>query len=235
MAEKRTIFSGRIALSLSPAALIGGIISLCAGFVLVFSLGVLLGRGYNLEERIPKLERILPEPVTPMPPRIIAEDQSPPGPHANARSAADSRQTGVIYQGDLAFRENLRPPAPPPATPARQANQQPGTQGADPSPRPPDQDRERPPLPAASGDSQVYHYVYQVAAYRNEAPCLAFVYRLQRDGFRARMERTSSDGTTWYRTLIDFTGTPDDTVALREAITNYGVPRVILRSRTPAG
>ena len=244
----------RVTLTLSPAALAGGIVSLCAGFVLVFSLGVLLGRGYNLEERIPKLERILPEPATFLPPRIIAEGEAAqerhiPTPGPDTAGNENDRRTGVIHQGDLASRDNLRQPASPPrpAGTGGQTNQRPASRNAGRNDanaaldsRPLEQNRELAvqsgaSSPAASGDNQVYHYVYQLAAYRSEAPCRAFVDRLQRDGFRARVEASGSDGAAWYRALLDFTGRADETDALREAMMkNYGIQRVLMRSKTPA-
>ena len=252
MSEKRLI------ISLSPAALASGIGCLCAGFVLVFSLGVLLGRGHNLEERIPQLERIMPERATPMPPRIIAEDVTTvttasgatPEQHAGAATSTElgiepaapgiagseaNRQTGVIPPGDLAFRDNLRTPASPTRQPGSmagataQANQRPTAP-------PPTQAVLGQATPGQSvlGDSQIYHYVYQVAAYRSEAPCIAFVDRLNKAGFRARMERSESSGAIWYRAMIDFTGRPDDIDALREAMKTYGIDRLLMRSKIPA-
>ena len=259
----------RITLSLTPAALAGGVISLCAGFVLIFFLGVLLGRGHNLEERIPKLERILPEPATPAPPHIIAEDVPAPagqtsqapleqqagsgassGTTGGPNAPSDIRQDGVIPQGELAFRDNLRTPASQARQPqaAGQVGGQAATppssgqsaqrailQAAQPTTPPPGIQAAPPTSPAPAVDTQVYHYVYQVAAYRGEAACLAFVDRLQRAGLRARMEVAGDDGgTTWYRALVDFTGRPDETHALREIIQGFGIDRIMMRSRTPA-
>jgi len=211
----------RLTISLPPAALACGIVCLCAGFVLVFILGLLLGRGHNLEERIPKLERILPERATPAPPHIIAEDAAPAKPEQHVSVAPPT----VIPQGDLAFRDTLKTPAPqrpaPTAAPPAKAPAQTtaGQSVANQSP---------------PGDNQVYQYVYQAAAYKSETPCIAFVDRLNKAGFRARMDRSESGGVIWYRAMIDFTGKPDDTDALREAMQKYGVQRLIMRSKIPA-
>jgi len=242
----------RLTISLSPAALAGGIVCLCAGFVLVFSLGVLLGRGHNLEERIPKLERILPERATPTPPQVIAEDapsvpggperQSPAKPEEQT-SATPAKDPGakpgvappaVIPQGDLAFRDNLKTPAKP----AQQAGT--GASATAPAKQPPAASQATGQSAATTagqtspGDNQVYHYVYQAAAYKSEAPCAAFVNKLNKAGFRARTDRSESGGTVWYRAMIDFTGKPDDTDALRVSMQKYGVQRLLMRSKTPA-
>jgi cell division protein FtsN len=277
----------RITISLSPPALVGGLVSLCAGFVLVFSLGVLLGRGYNLETRIPKLERILPERATPAPPQIIAEDEktrsdsgeleengrqrprATPERHTSAGSgmAEENRPSGVISQGDLEYRDNLKQSAPlsrPAAPPKPQDKPKPQEKAPDrqsANAQTPAGQRDTgaaPDLPlpglapertapvrtsaqeaaggnTVSGDTQMYHYVYQAAAYKDEASCAAFTDRLKRAGLKARMEKSPSGGVIWYRTVVDFTGKPDDTDTLREKLKNHGVPRVILKSKTPAG
>jgi cell division protein FtsN len=266
--------------------------------VLVFSLGVLLGRGYNLEARIPELERILPERATPTPPQVIAEDERTqsgsagrePGEHGGQRPQAtpeqhtsagpdmaeENRQSGVISQGDLGYRDNLKQSAPlsRPAVPPKQPDKpKPQEKAPDKQADKPKQDRQSANAQApagqrdtsavpdlrpqgqtlertapvrtsaqeasgsntASGDTQIYHYVYQAAAYKDEPSCAAFTDKLKKAGFKARVEKSLSDGVTWYRTVVDFTGKPDDTDALREKLKNHGVPRVILKSKTPAG
>ena len=269
----------RITLSLTPPALIGGMLGLCAGFVLVFSLGVLLGRGHNLEERIPRLEQLLPEKAAPQPPVVIAEgenrdQQSTAANGRNATREEPPMPSGIIGQGDLEYRDNLKQPtqpqrpAPPPPTrttpekpaakpeqvkpqtqkPAAQAAGQtppraadrtpasgsPGLQPLGPNMTPVASGPERTaPVNAAQSDGQRFQYVYQAAAYKDEPSCSAFAAKLKKAGFQARVQKSDSDGTVWYRTMVDFTGTPDATDVLRENLKKHGVPRVLLKSKTP--
>ena len=271
----------RITLSLSPAAAMGGIVGLCAGFVLIFSLGVLLGRGHNLGKSIPELERIMPERAVPAPPQVIAEDVNPAAPQTPAAQSAPQSEgdaahqeppaSGVIAQGDLGYRENLKQPAPAarPAAAQGKPSAKPGDEpkqtdkatdklnasdktvdkpkpaatraGASPDLRPLSSGPERtaPIKPvgqegASSGDTQLYHYIYQAAAYKDELACAAFADKLKKAGFKAGVQKSVDGATTWYRTVVDFTGKPDDTDALREKLKQHGVPRVIMTSKTPA-
>lgn len=239
----------RITVTFSPPALMGALLGLCAGFALVFTLGVLLGRGYNLEKTIPELERVLPTPAATQPPQIIAEDEplTPPdaaaGNTAVATVAEDrARPAGIIAPGDLEYRDNLKNRA----APARQAAQNPPSKpspNADARAKPPSKPVETAKPAAkpeaktgakAGADTQVYHYVYQVAAYKAEGPCAAFTNKLKKAGFKARMLKSTEGGVTWYRTMIDFTGKPDETDALREKLKNHGVPKAIIKGKTPA-
>lgn len=266
MSEKLTMTPARpgrrITISLSPPALAGGIIGLCTGFVLIFTLGVLLGRGHNLERSIPELERILPERATHTPPQIIAADETQPAPRQTADNAApeEGRPAGVISRGDLGYRDNLKQTARParPAVNAAKTERQTdtgkqkstanaaknaGRQAPGAAPAPPTPARSANPAKATdqakaagarpSGDTQVYRYVYQVAAYKDEAACAAFANTLKKAGFNARVQKSDSDGTVWYRTMIDFTGRPDDTDTLRDNLKKYDVPRALLKSKTP--
>jgi cell division protein FtsN len=78
--------------------------------------------------------------------------------------------------------------------------------------------------------------VYQAAAYKDQPSCDRFTATLKRAGFGARTEKlVDGKGVTWFRVMIDFSGTPEATDALREKLKDHGVPRVLLRSKAPAG
>ncbi|MDR0827252.1 MAG: AsmA family protein [Desulfovibrio sp.] len=85
-----------------------------------------------------------------------------------------------------------------------------------------------------NGDATVYNYVYQAGSYKDEAVCEKFTQQLRAAGFKARTAKSVSGDQVWFRTLIDFTGRPDDTNALRERLKQHGVARPILNGKTPA-
>jgi len=39
---------------------------------------------------------------------------------------------------------------------------------------------------------------------------------------------------TWYRILVSFRGTPEDTRALRATLLKQGIDKIIMRSKVPA-
>ncbi|MDL2280076.1 SPOR domain-containing protein [Desulfovibrio sp. OttesenSCG-928-G11] len=233
-------------ISLSPARMLGGLLLLGLGFVCVFCLGVVIGRGHEPEAGIPELARIMPEPAQRNAPRVIdADSANEPAPGAQNSSQAAGRP-GIIAPADLEYRAHLKEPplamgqkagaAPPaqartqnpsPSTPARTAeNKAPAAQ----------------PTPAAAAgeqrtknpDQQIYHYSYQAASFKDSPSCDSFAAKLTRAGFKTRTEKIEADGKIWYRVMVDFTGRPDDTDALRDKLKAHGVPKALLRGKTPA-
>lgn len=230
-----------VTITVSLSTLIGGIMAIGAGFVLVFALGILLGRGHNVEAGIPELERMMPQPGPSQAPVVISGDT--PAPAGNNGTAAAG---GVIPQSELEYRVNLKPgtgASPPRKTPPAAPKPQDTAREKPQAQKPAETPRSTPTAapqtapaasPQPSGDTQVYHYVYQAAAYKDQPSCDAFTARLQKAGFRARTLKEPGETTTWYKTVIDFTGKPDDTDALREKLKANGVPRVIMKSKVPA-
>ncbi len=80
----------------------------------------------------------------------------------------------------------------------------------------------------------VYNYVYQVAAFKDMPSTESMRKKLQAAGIATRVEKSAEGGTTWYKLLTPFRGRPEDTRALKNALAGQGLPRVILRSKTPA-
>lgn len=84
------------------------------------------------------------------------------------------------------------------------------------------------------GDSRVYRYVYQVAAFPDPAAAREFKSRLEGIGLKAALEQvTDSAGRTWSRVLVHFQGAPEDTRGLKDKLSGVGVSRVILRDKKP--
>ncbi|MDR0339345.1 MAG: SPOR domain-containing protein, partial [Desulfovibrio sp.] len=235
----------RISLSVTPATLVGSLIMLVIGFVAVFSLGVLLGRGHTPEAGIPRLAGILPEP-SPMPaPVVIATDEdgtdSPDAswPSADASGSSSERDSaegraaladsageadgqgdakaGVMAQGDLGYRDHLKtgPPADKTKTQAGGGPDAPQNRQ-----RPSDKNAPAPSAPEAQtrADTQVYRYVYQVASYKSAEGSHRFAEKLKAAGFTASTEKSQGIDAVWYRTLIDFIGKPNDMDALRDKL-----------------
>ncbi|MDL2207155.1 SPOR domain-containing protein [Desulfovibrio sp. OttesenSCG-928-F20] len=207
----------RINISLSPAGLISSLLLLCLGFVGVFSLGILVGRGHNPEAGIPELARIMPEPAPLNAPTVIAEDSG-----LLAQTPAPAATEGIIDQGNLEYRDHLKTPA----TQEKARVQE--TTAARPAPD------SAPTIVSVSADTQVYHYSYQAASFRDQPSCDAFSAKLAKAGFKSRTEKVESEGVIWYRVMVDFTGRPDDTNALRDKLKEHGVPKALLRGKSPA-
>ena len=168
-----------------------------------------MGRGYAPENHIPELARLMPRAEDSPPPVIIAPDVP----------RAPEEGTAVLQPGDMAYRHALKG-APPRAVPLSAPSQ-----------------AASPPAPPAEPPKNLlsYDYVYQVAAYKAAEPCDALVAGLRKAGITASTEKsTSAAGTKWYKTLVNFRGTPDDVDLLREELRAFQLNTLILCSKTPA-
>lgn len=261
--DKRAAGSGRtITITLRLPTAVSGLIILCAGFIAVFSLGILLGRGYDIEGRIPQLERIMPQAAHPEQPSVVAQDQtrsigqstdSAPGGTEPAAGGSGSGQDNtaartvaapshppsdprgqVMGQGDLAYRDSLKQRQRPSGQKQGAARQEPSGGKTATTAREKTGSAKQTQPEGAAGKQNAFAYVYQVAAYKDAAMSDKLAARLKAAGIRARTEKFQGSGSTWYRTVVDFRGSPDDTDGLRAKLKAQGLTRLILKSKTPA-
>ncbi|MDR3176168.1 MAG: SPOR domain-containing protein [Desulfovibrio sp.] len=234
---------------------LGSLVAVFALFIIsvaaVFFLGVIIGRGYSPEERIPELARLMPEPAPPTAPKVIVPSEEEKG--QGAPPVAGDAPAEAIPRADLDYRDHLKnqsadasgariggvPGNAKPQSPAghkndstagRKNESEAGSKkeggaggvkgGAEGS--------------AKNAGAPVYNYVYQAASYKDEASSERFTRELRAAGFKARTAKVFSGGNLWFRTLVEFTGRPDDTDLLREKLKAHGVPRAILLTKTPS-
>ncbi|MDR1489900.1 MAG: SPOR domain-containing protein [Desulfovibrio sp.] len=226
---------------LHPGSLIVIFVLFVMSVAAVFFLGVIIGRGYSLEERIPELARLMPEAAPPAAPKVIVPSEEDGSEVAPLPPAAGDAPEVAIPRADLDYREHLKhqsagasgqqagngqpPGGAKPQSPAEAGRKNEGAAGgvkkeADGS--------------AKNADAPIYNYVYQVASYKEEASSEKFARKLRAAGIRARTEKVASGGKIWFRTLVDFTGRPEDTDLLREQLKSHGVPRALLLTKAPA-
>lgn len=204
-----------------PQAVFGALFALFL-LVWVFIFGIMLGGGYNPEDTVPELARVMPAPGPPAAPSGPA-----PGPEPVPDVPPRGNMNEVLQSRDLQYHDSLKerdvregsraaPPSPPPAQPAAQASAS-----------------ARPPAASQSQDQTVYTYVYQVAAFNNASGAEGMRKKLQGGGLTAKVDKSVSNGTTWYRIMVSFRGKPEDTRALRERLAAYGINAIILRGKAP--
>lgn len=232
--------SGRVlTLNLRLPTVLGGMAVLFCGFVFVFILGLLLGSGYDLEERLPVLEKVLPQKAATVPPVVIAKNEegkvvtteggksgaeSPKGEQQKsdaAKAEADdwgkSSGRGIIEQGDLAYRDRLKSdkPASSRSKTAAQAQKD-------------DKQKE------AQKKEERFRYVFQAASYKAQDYADRFTAKLKGQGIKARTLKSVEKNSTWYRVMIDFTGTPSQVGELQKTMRANGVSSMVQTSKKPA-
>lgn len=80
---------------------------------------------------------------------------------------------------------------------------------------------------------QRFKYVYQAASFKDKASADRYTASLKADGLNARTDKSADNKVTWYRVLLDLTGTTDDADTLRAAMRAKGVPKILMRSKEP--
>ncbi|SHN66222.1 SPOR domain-containing protein [Desulfovibrio litoralis] len=86
------------------------------------------------------------------------------------------------------------------------------------------------PEPKVSTSEPRFHYVYQVAASKDQSQAEQALKQISGIGIKGRLER--QDG--WIKILVDFVGTPDETQALKDALAKIKITRIIMRDKKPA-
>ena len=189
--------------------------------VWAFIFGVMIGRGHNPEETVPKLAKVMPSPE---------------------KKTELAARPDVIKPQDLGYRETLKSkePAREPKTAPQQAPPKeespsktappvkPETPKAEETPKPVQQN-----TPPSANDETVYDFLYQVAASNNKQASETLRKKLDASGLTTRIVQSESNGTTWNRILVVFRGTPDDTRMLRDKLATLGITQAILREKTP--
>ncbi len=202
---------------------VGGIAVLAlTGF---FIMGILIGRGYQPEEDMPELVRIMPSPQ-----EEVADSSGP--------------DTGILKPEELQFTEEL-------TRSAEEVNATvPETAQADAAAQDEDSEAGKVEVPkqavkpeaakpavlkpkARKPGDQVFDYVYQVASFKEEAMADAFIAKLAQAGFKADKESVQAGNATWHRVLVLFQGTPDETDVLKEALQEFKIKKPLMRSKKP--
>lgn len=226
-----------------------GIVTLI-GLGWVFMLGVIVGRGYHPEQKMPELARILPaQPhLAPPPPAqaqrndvIKAEELKfmnslkgrPTGNNTTAavaqakpaeQKAADAKKPSAQEQAEAKAKDRSRKAQEQKAEEARKAEAAKKAKAEEAKAK----------AAREAAEKETFDYVYQVAAFKDEAPAKTMRTKLESAGLRTRIESQKDKSVTWYRLLVNFKGSPEDTRALRATLQKQGIDKIIMRSKVPA-
>ena len=194
----------------------------------VFALGIIIGRGFSPEEKLPVLGRLVPPSSAEMEDEnpeifkpedlgfltelkrqpVLSSDEQPAAPETGAAVPA----TGTTRTAPGTTSAAGTPPAVTQAgTPAAEA------------PRPASTER--------------FAYVFQVIAYKKPEQADAFRDKLEQAGLRTRLniDKDGSGKARFYRIQVLVTGTEADAEEARAVLARHGIKEPFLASRKPAG
>ncbi len=199
--------SRKYTISLSFSGLItSGIISIIAiGWI--FAFGVIVGRGYNPEKKLPELASLLPAP--------------------EGGEEVPKEAKGILKPEELTFMTDLKQ-AQPAAGVLGKADAkpaQPAAQPANPAPAP---------QPAEPAEPR-YDFVFQAAAYKSKESANRLRAGMESAGLRSRMtvEKDGKGRPKWYRVQMVVRGTDAEATAARQALAKLGVTDATQASKKP--
>ena len=209
---------------------------------LFFVLGVLVGRGHRPESAIPPIERIMPTEGAAGPgsageilkPEELtySEQLSKKGPEAQPSKPIDEVERKAPEKSKAP--EKIKTEDKAKAKAAEQATATAKVEAlaaAKTGARPEGKSAVK--ADGKDEDTQVYDYIYQAASFPDEGQAASFLKRVKAAGLKAGIENGTANGKAWYRVVVFFRGTPAATRGLKEKLGGLGVPKPLMRAKTP--
>ena len=205
---EKKLSNRKYTISLSFSGLItSGIITIIAiGWI--FAFGVIVGRGYNPEKKMPELARLLPPP----------EGQDAP-----------KEAKGILKPEELTFMTDLKQTQPA----ANAAPNKPEAKAAHPTAQPVAAATPKP--EAASADKAKYDFVFQAVAYKSKDSADKLRERMEGEGLRTRMtiEKDNKGRPKWFRVQVLVRGTDADAAAAKQVLVKMGLKDATQVSKKP--
>lgn len=206
-----TGFGRTCTVRISFAGLLAGGIILLIALGWMFAFGVIVGRGYDPEEKLPKLASLLPRQDT------------------GRDVQSEAEEPGILKAEELTFMRDLRLPSTGGA--ALPAPTPPSAPAAPPVPAEPGPEQARKP------DTGKYVFVFQVAAFKNSSQSDNLRERLEEEGLRTRMtiEKDNKGKPRWYRVQVILRGTEADAEEVMGILQKVRLRDARVISKTAAG
>lgn len=235
-------------LRLTLSSIMTAVIVLVIGIGWSFVLGVMVGRGYNPEKKIPQLASFLPK-----------EDEDV---QATTSRMGDNQPVDKIMRAeDLSYSSSLKGKpgqgklAPPPkaGTEAKPKNMQNATAAVatvhDPAAAvsqtalppsavektlAPAQASAQSPAQAPAKPQATFDFTFQTATFKDTDSVDKLRARLEGAGLRTRMEKTSGK-TPLYKVMVLFRGSAEAAQEVKQSLVNMGLGQPIQRGKSPVG
>ncbi|XPV76300.1 MAG: SPOR domain-containing protein [Desulfovibrio sp.] len=219
-----------------------------------FILGVLIGRGYQPEETVPELARIMPKPPIPdengshSNPVLLAEELQ----YADALQSTGDEMAGLPDKVDTKAakkkaeekKKQTKNRQPSVATEKREITRPEVTQNSWVHKGVPEESLadsktkvkksqeavviDTPDTPA---DAQQFNYRYQVASFKELERAREFQEKLKGLDLFSELEYSDIKKTRWFRVLVLHQGTPESTRAMKNKLGKIGIKKPLLKSK----
>ena len=206
--KKKTGKSGgkfKLELGLSKTLSLGAFVVLA--MIWSFILGIFVGRGYNPEDMLPDIARIIPD------------------------SGQEIKAPGVLRPEDLDFFDRLRsgPESPSPSPRVRETPAAPAEPEAPVTVRP-----DPPAAPAPVPEAETFIYSYQVGSFQTMDRAVDFQQKLGNIGFSASIADAFVNNEPWYRVIVEFESSEQGSARYMDKLESQGIKQPVLRSKRPS-
>ena len=200
---------------------------------LFFLLGVLVGRGHRPESAIPPIERMMPkeQPAAAGPATEILKAEELQYSDQLAKKGTEAQPAKSIDGPERKTQEPAK--TPDKAADAKKAAEAEAKAKAEAKTKAKTEAKAKAEAKTKTGDGPRYDYVYQAGSFPDENQAKAFLKRVKATGLKASIENATDDGKPLYRVVVSFRGKPVETRELKAKLGTVGVPKPLMRSKTP--
>ncbi len=210
----------------------GGLAALATAVTLALSLffvlGVLVGRGHRPEAAIPPIERIMPveSSARPAPPVEVLRAEELQYNEQLAKKGPEAQPSKSIDKVERKAPDKAK------ADDKAKAEAKKDEKKAEKA-KPDSKSDKKDQAEKKDEDPRRYDYIYQAASFPDQDQAKAFLKRVKAQGLKADIENGTANNKPWYRVVVFYQGTPADTRGLKEKLGTLGVPKPLMRSKTP--
>ncbi|WP_018123803.1 SPOR domain-containing protein [Desulfovibrio oxyclinae] len=209
-------------LRLTVPGLICGIGISGLALTLFFILGLLVGRGYRVEEKVPRLAAMMPEQ-----PVAVSE---------HGAKADNDGDREVLKPEDLSYPENLskapakpKPKKPEKPEPSEKKVEEKAEKKAAEKSEPAQQEKNA----AVTAGENVYDYVYQAASFRDRDMAMKLAAKINKAQLVSRVEAFETSSGNWYRVMVLHRGTPESTESMKSVLEKFGISKPLMKQKKP--
>lgn len=192
----------KIELGFTRAVSVGALVILA--MIWSFILGVFIGRGYNPEDVIPDISRIMPE------------------------TNQEKSVSRVLKPEELEFMDRLKSGSTAQPAPSRQQV------AVKPTPEPVIQTPPPATPPPAPVPVETFTYTYQVGSFQTIQRAGELQEKLMNDGFRASITDAFVGAEPWYRVIVEFQSSEQESKSMIRKLEKHGIREPLLRSKRPS-
>lgn len=187
---------------------------------LFFILGLLVGRGYRVEENVPRIAAMMPD--------------APDAVETAHGEKALPDVPEVLKPEELSYPDTLsKAPAKSKPEPKPQPKPEQKAETKAPAKKEKAEPEAAEQKTAPKPGEKIYAYIYQAASFRDETMATDFAGKLSGAGLKTEVQSGETSNGTWYRVLVHHTGTPESTGTMKDTLARFGVKRPLMKQKKP--